>query len=73
MACQFTFLVVFCYAFNFFSLYYIVIFCNIYQKSKSSLFQAVFLSILIDMVIVETCVPFVQSGFRSIIKSMKLT
>jgi len=73
MACQFTFFMIFCYAFNAFSLYYIVLFCNIYQKSRSSLFQAVFLSIFIDMVLVETLVPFIQSGFRSIIKGMKLT
>ena len=49
-----------------------VIFCNIYQKSSNSLFQASYLSILIDMVIIETGVPLVQAGFRTCLKNIKL-
>ena len=73
MACQFSFFVIFCYVVNLFSLYYIVIFCNIYVKSISSLYQSVFLSMVIDMVVVETGVPFIQSGFRSLLKRFNLT
>ena len=73
MACQFSFFVIFCYVVNLFSLYYIVIFCNIYVKSISSLYQSVFISMLVDMVLVETAVPFIQSGFRSLLKQLKLT
>ena len=73
MACQFSFFVIFCYVVNLFSLYYIVIFCNIYVKSISSLYQSVFLSMFIDMVVVETGVPFIQSGFRSLLKRFNLT
>ena len=72
MACQFTFFLIFCTLFNIFCLYYVVIFCDIYRKSIESLFQSVYLSALIDMVIVETFVPFLQSGFRSAIKMLNV-
>lgn len=72
MACQFLIFVIFCCSFNMFSCYYIVIFCNIYEKSVNSLMQSVFLSLFLDIIVFESIIPILLAGIRAIIKLDKI-
>jgi len=54
------------------SMYYVVIFCNIYLRSVDSLFQIVYLSIFLDMVVIKIGLTFIQAILRSFIKVLSL-
>ena len=53
MGCQFGFFTIICQIINFASLYYILVFCNIFPKSIDALFQKIFLTICIDFVVMD--------------------
>jgi len=65
---QFVTFTIFCSLVNMFVLYYMAIFCNIYQKSVDAMYQAVFLTIFLNVIVIDTLVHFLSSIFRSLIK-----
>ena len=72
MSCQFSLFVIICSLLNMFSCYYIVIFCNIYEKSVISLMNSLALSLLLDLVVLETFIPIFLTILRAFIKSFSL-
>jgi len=59
---------IFCSLINMFAMYYMTIFCNIYQKSVHSMYQAVSLTVFLNVIVFDIAVHVVNSTFRSLLK-----
>ena len=68
MKIQFMVFTVFCSLVNGFALYYMTIFCNIYQKSVHPMFQTVFLTVFLNTMVFDFAMHFINASVRSIIK-----
>jgi len=68
MKARFVSFTIICIIIHLFSMYYILIFNIIYEKSSESWIQGAMISLVIDMFVVEFGIIIIQAALRSLVK-----